>query len=262
MKRFHLFLLSVLSLIFTSCGGGFLDFVPLSVDQDLGLQSQAEINSSPQTFKVLDPSLYPKPYKEMYLIRDKILSSGKVAHKDDFAWELKIIEDDSVLNAFCLPGGYIYVYTGLIKYLDTEDALAGVLGHEMAHADLRHSTDQLVKNAGLSFVIQLIFGVDNSTLVNLGANLLSLSFSRSDENDADMQSVEYLYNTDLDARGASRFFQKLQTDQKDPGVIEFISTHPNPEHRVQKIINKWKELGGKTGETYKPEYQKLKKKLP
>jgi predicted Zn-dependent protease len=190
------------------------------------------------------------------------LASGKVKHSKDFNWELKIIKDDSVLNAFCLPGGYIYVYTGLMKYLDSEDALAGVLGHEMAHADLRHGTTQMVKNMGLSLGLQLIFGGDASQLINIGANLISLSFSRGDEKEADMRSVEYLYETELDARGTGIFFDKLQKEGKDAGVIEFLSTHPNPENRVEEINRKWKELGGKKGKNNKEAYQKMLKSLP
>ncbi len=249
-------------LLLSSCGSGFVDIVPLSIDQQLGEQSAAEIEANPAAFDILERAEFPEPYTVVERIKDKILNSGAVEHGRDFEWDLKIVHDDSVLNAFCLPGGRIYVYTGLIKYLNSEDALAGVLGHEMAHADLRHSTGQLVKNAGLGLAIQLIFGVDNSMLVSLGANLLSLSFSRSDEADADLRSVEYLYQTDLDARGVARFFEQLQADHKDPGVIEFISTHPNPEHRVKHILEKWKELGGKEGERFEGEYRKMKSTLP
>ena len=72
-----------------------------------------------------------------------MMDDEHVADFSDFDWELKIIHDDETLNAFCAPGGYIYVYTGLIKFLAHEDNLAGVIGHEIAHADLRHSTQQL-----------------------------------------------------------------------------------------------------------------------
>jgi len=75
-------------------------------------------------------------------------------HKDDFAWQVKIIDDPETLNAFATPGGYIYVYTGLIKFLDTEDQLAGVMGHEIAHADLRHSTRQMTSSYGVSYRTQ------------------------------------------------------------------------------------------------------------
>lgn len=255
-------LLALPILLLGSCGNGLLSFVPIDIDKSLGEQSQLQINASPDVFKILGQAEYHETYKGLNNIRDKIVSSGKLDHKKDFPWELKIIEDDSVLNAFCLPGGYIYVYTGLIKYLDTEDALAGVIGHEMAHADLRHGTKQMLENSGLSLITRLIFGVDNSTLVGIGQNLISLSFSRDDESAADMKSVEMLYETDYDARGVSRFFEKIQLDKKDQGVIEFVSTHPSPENRVENISEKWKQLGAKKGKTFKIEYSALKNTLP
>ncbi|OYU96097.1 MAG: peptidase M48 [Bacteroidetes bacterium B1(2017)] len=247
------------TLLFASCNSSWL---PVSIDKSLGEQSKNQLNSDAGFVTILDEEEYPKVYGKLKEIRNKILKSSKLEHKSDFSWEIKVIEDDSTLNAFCLPGGYIYVYTGLLKYLDSEDALAGVLGHEMAHADLRHSTDQLVKNMGLSLLVKYFFGVDNSTLLNLGANLLSLSFSRKDERDADLKSVEYLYSTDLDARGAAVFFQRLKKDKKNPEMVEFLSTHPEPENRIETILNKWKELGAKTGKKNSKEYQELIQELP
>jgi predicted Zn-dependent protease len=252
-------LIFVSTLFLSSCGNGW---IPISVDETLGSQSASQINQGAMSMEILDETEHSSSYKYLNKLKDKILASGKVKHSKDFNWELKIIKDDSVLNAFCLPGGYIYVYTGLMKYLDSEDALAGVLGHEMAHADLRHGTTQMVKNMGLSLGLQLIFGGDASQLINIGANLISLSFSRGDEKEADMRSVEYLYETELDARGTGIFFDKLQKEGKDAGVIEFLSTHPNPENRVEEINRKWKELGGKKGKNNKEAYQKMLKSLP
>jgi predicted Zn-dependent protease len=127
----------------------------------------------------------------------------------------------------------------------------------MAHADLRHSTKQLVQNLGLSLFIQYVLGVDQSSLINMGANLLSLSFSRSDESDADMRSVEYLTKTNYDPRGAAFFFEKIEKEQNEHPSLEFINTHPNPDNRVKKIYEKWKELGGKKGELQKEKYKKI-----
>jgi predicted Zn-dependent protease len=191
-----------------------------------------------------------------------LLESGQIKHKDDFKWELRIIRDDSVLNAFCLPGGYIFVYTGLIKFLDSEDELAGVLGHEIAHADLRHASNQITKQLGLTLVIKLIFGWDQNALLNIAGNLLSLSFSRAHEKEADEQSVRYLSHTNYDARGVMRFFEKMDKQGKNPQVAEFLSTHPDPENRVADIVAKWKELGAHKGERYVDEYAELKRELP
>ncbi|MDP3929565.1 MAG: M48 family metallopeptidase [Bacteroidota bacterium] len=249
----------LLVVFFSSCGGSW---IPTEVDATMGNQSKTFIDENPDQFKIIAPEEAPYAYKRLEAIRDAILASGAVKHKDDFAWELKIVHEDSVLNAFCLPGGYIYVYTGLIKYLESEAALAGVIGHEIAHADERHSVQQTIKNMGIGLLLQYVLGVDNSGLLNMGANLLSLSFSRSDESEADALSVKYLYPTPYDARGAAHFFEQLEKDKQTEQMLEFISTHPNPENRVQEIEKVWEELGGKKGELFKEEYQKTLKDLP
>lgn len=256
--RNSLIWIALLTLL-SSCG---VDWVPISIDKTLGEQGQNEIAAGGTSgMKVLDPEKHPVAYGKLRSMRDEILNSGKLKHRNDFEWDLHIIKDDSVLNAFCLPGGHIYVFTGLIKYLDNESSLAGVLGHEMAHADCRHSTDQLVKNLGISLLIKVILGFDHGVLVDLGANLLGLSFSRSDETEADLRSVEYLYPTRFDARGASHFFEKIKNDPRNPGIPEFVSTHPDPGNRTEEIIKHWENLGGKEVQDNPENYRELVKDL-
>ena len=108
---------------------------------------------------------------------------------------VKIIHDDDVLNAFCAPGGFICVYTGIIKFLESEDQFAGVMAHEIAHADRRHVTNALTKQYGLSVMLNVVLGSDPSTLKDIAGGLISLTFSRSNETDADNHSVKYLCPT-------------------------------------------------------------------
>ncbi len=112
-------------LVFSSCkdkaGGGGLNFFSLEDDKQFGAQVAAEIENDPATYDILDSAQNVDAYAYLYAIRDRILNSGKVVHKDDFQWQLRLIKEDSTLNAFCTPGGYIYVDTGLIMYLDSED---------------------------------------------------------------------------------------------------------------------------------------------
>ena len=141
MKKF--FLLLVAAVAFSTCNKNSDDHTLniFSVEDDIafGRQTDSTIMANPSEYPILNRGTYSTSYAYVEKIRDKILGSGKVFYKDKFDWTIKIIDDEETLNAFCTPGGYIYVYTGLMKYLDTEDQLAGVLGHEMAHADRRHS---------------------------------------------------------------------------------------------------------------------------
>ncbi|GAB1448011.1 MAG: M48 family metalloprotease [Bacteroidia bacterium] len=241
-------------------GGAVGLLMSISQDAQMGLSSVAQIEADPTNFPVLDSTKYPVAYGHIYRIRDNILNSGKVYYKNEFPWRIRIIKDDKTLNAFCTPGGYIYVYTGIIKFLDNETQLAGVLGHEIAHADRRHSANQMLQQYGVDMLIQILSGGNPSMLAQLGAQLLALKFSRSDETEADDYSVRYLLNTEYDAQGAKYFFQKISGSSQVP---EFLSTHPNPDNRVSNIEETWKCLGsGGNSGLFVERYNQFKSSLP
>ncbi|MFM9945457.1 MAG: M48 family metalloprotease [Bacteroidia bacterium] len=265
--KFTFILLLSLSItaVFTECKKDGTNPIQLNLfsiedDKSMGLQVNGEIESDPHQFPLLSETKYANAYTHLRRITNEILNNASMKHRNDFVWQTKIIHNDSVLNAFCTPGGYIYVYTGLIKYLESEDQLAGVLGHEIAHADERHTTEAMTTAFGRDFLIKLILG--DSTLAGaVTAGLLDLKYGRGAESEADLRSVEYLNKTELDARGVARFFEKLIASGQAGGP-EFLSTHPNPENRVENINNKWKELGSKVGLTFAERYLEFKKSLP
>lgn len=210
----------------------------VSKDIDLGKQTETEILSDHTTYPILDSASNPSAYKFLYDMRNEILNTGLLTYKSDFVWKVKIIHNDSVLNAFCTPGGYIFVYSGIIKYLDTEDQLAGVLGHEMAHADKRHSTEQMTKQYPI-LITSSILGLDKSTIGNMVTTLIQLGYSRDNEAEADAYSVVYLSKTRYKCSGGAGFFQKLINDGMDPcgsnPLAKYTSTHPCPDNRVEKF---------------------------
>ena len=229
-----------LLLALTGCTeDGNLNLFSIQEDIELGQQVHDEILADPETYPLLDVAAYPEAYDHLYRIRDNILASGEVQYADEFPWQTYIIHDDDTLNAFCAPGGYMYVYTGLIHYLDEEDQFAGVMGHEIAHADRRHSTQQLTKSYGISLLLEVLWGEDPELLAEVAAALVELSFSREDEAEADEYSVRYLCGTDYASNGAAGFFELLLEDASWQ-VPEFLSTHPSSDTRVSDI-NGWAE---------------------
>jgi predicted Zn-dependent protease len=135
--------------------GKGINVFTLQQDIELGAKVAAEIDQNTKEYPLLDSIKYKEVYTYLYKVRDNILNSGKVDYKDEFKWRLRVIKNDSVMNAFCTPGGYIYIYTGILKFLDSEDQFAGVLGHEIGHADMRHSTRQMTTQYGLQFLITI-----------------------------------------------------------------------------------------------------------
>lgn len=227
-------------LIISSCDNNG-DFVIFSIEDDiaLGAQVAAEIAADPAQFPILDRSSNVEAYAILDEMLEEILNSDAVTYKEEFAWDLYIIDDDETLNAFATPGGYIYVYTGLIFFLQNEDDLAGVMGHEVAHADQRHSSKQLQQQQGVSVLLSILLGEDPSALAEvagqLAGNLAGLSFSRDDETEADEFSVEYLADTEYACNGAAAFFQQLLDLDAAGNTPQFLSTHPDPDNRVADI---------------------------
>lgn len=236
-----------------------------SVNDDIafGKQVEAEIEANPQDFPLLDKNAYPQAYMHIERIRDSVLNTGEIFYADRFEWKVKIIHNDTILNAFAAPGGYMYFYTGLIKFLDDESQFAGVMAHEMAHADLRHSTEMLTKAYGVQILLSILLGQANSELADIVAGLAyglgELAYSRSNEYEADEKAVEYLYATSYDARGIAGFFIKLDDAPQPP---EFLSTHPSPDNRIEAINEKWTSLGAKEGNIYIESYNAFKASLP
>lgn len=268
MKKISfIFLLLGTILLMNSCDvikngtkGGGLNLFPISKDIELGAQTAQQIKNDPAHYSIIDSAQNVKLYAYLYSIRNKILNSGKVVHKNDFPWQVRIINNDTVLNAFCTPGGYIYVYTGLMKYLSSEDELAGVLGHEMGHADLRHSTEQMTKIYGVQTLLNFVAG-DHELIKNLATNIIGLKFSRQDEAAADAASVRYLCPTDYNADAAAKFFEKIDKESKS-SAPEWLSTHPSPAHRIEHFHSLEVSLGCKGDKTYAQRYQQMIKLIP
>jgi predicted Zn-dependent protease len=264
MKNTLFLVLSLLTLSLTSCRDEDGDFNIFSIEDDkaLGAQVDSQIEADQSQFPMLNETTYPTAYGHLRRITNTILNSGQVNYRNDFKWETHLIENDSVLNAFCTPGGYIYVYTGLIKFLESEDQLAGVMGHEIAHAAKRHSTDAMTRQYGIQTLLNIIFGQDKGAVARLAVQIKELQYGRKAETEADEFSVIYLYPTEYDARGASRFFEKLLESGQTGGTPTFLSTHPDPGDRVEKIQAKFEELGGVPGGTFVSRYQSFKNSLP
>ena len=180
-------------------------------------------------------------YANLDRILNRVLSSNKISYRNEFGYEAKIIKDDKTLNAFATPGGHIYVFTGLIKSLEHEDELAGVLGHEIAHADRRHTSKQLEKQYGLNLLLSVLLGENQNQLVDIAANLATLKFSRDAETEADFYSVEYLSSTPYTCDGAAYFFQRMQDSTNTAKPPVFLSTHPSDASRIQAITDKAKQ---------------------
>ena len=242
----------------TSCNDINLFSIPR--DARLGAQVDSQIRAMPAQYVILDSASNSFAYEYMYAIRDEIFRNAAVDNETNFKWKIAIIRDDNTLNAFCTPGGYIYIYTGIIKYLDKEEDFAGVLGHEIGHAALRHSTDAIAREQGINTLIQIVLGNNPGVLATLAKNLSSLKYSRCHETQSDEYSVIMLKNTKYRCDGAASFFKKIEAEGGS-STPAFLSTHPTPGSRVENITAKATKEGCISKPDPTTEWAKLKTEL-
>lgn len=140
------------------------------------------------------------------------------------------------LNAFALPAGHLAVYTGLIAECEKQEALQGVLGHEIAHIERNHVMRKLSKEIGLSVLLSIASGGKASQVRDLIAFLSSTAYDRSLEEEADMESVRYLMKARINPEPMADFMYVMAEKQNLPEGLEWVSTHPESESRAKMIL--------------------------
>ena len=173
-------------------------------------------------------------------------STGQAADVVNYKWEVNLVQDNSA-NAFCMPGGKIVVYEGILPLTQTEDALAIVMGHEVAHAVAKHSAENLSKQMKAQYgaqALSILLSGQSSTLQQIGqaafgfgANSLLRSYSRSNESEADYMGLIFAAMAGYNPEAAVSFWQRMaqSSTSKTPA---FFSDHPSDETRIANI-QKW-----------------------
>lgn len=154
-------------------------------------------------------------------------------------WEVNLIGSKQ-LNAFCMPGGKIAFYTGLLDQLKlTDDEVAMIMGHEMAHALREHARERMGKTAATRIGAGLVssifgFGAAGDTLLDMGSQLLTMRFSREDETESDLVGMELAARAGYDPRAGVSLWQKMEAASKG-APPQWLSTHPSGSTRIQQI---------------------------
>lgn len=225
----------------------------IEVDLEIGAHTEAEILSDPSSYPILSRSQAPDAYAMLDRMRSTILDSGKLQYASAFPWKIHIIDDDSTANAFATAGGYVYVYTGMFKALDNEAQLAGVMGHEFAHAELRHSVEQMQLSRLQTLLSRLRSDRQRRRAVSA---LVSAQYSQRHEAESDMASVQYLCGSEWNAAEFARFFSG-QSESRAPG---YFSSHPPDANRAAAIEAEAARLGC-SGDVGSSSYQAISNAL-
>jgi predicted Zn-dependent protease len=218
-----------------------------SVDQDvqLGLQAFTEVTGS-------QPLLESGPqFDQVQRVTKRLVASAQEMKPEiapQFEWQVVVIDDPQTVNAFCLPGGKMAVYTGILPVAQSDAGLAVVMGHEIAHATERHGTKRLTRNGLLGSAITVLLEDENhqaiaSVLANLG---IGMPWGREDELEADQEGLMILANAGYDPREAPVFWKRMAAGSgggNEAGnailaagsIEEFLSTHPSNQRRIDRL---------------------------
>jgi len=256
-----------LSYVGCSCGGLLLNScstAPITDRKQLKLIPEAKLNAqAAQIFeKVKEKEKLSKDTKTLDLIKeigkkmeDSISEYFYVSKLNDptqnFDWEYILIDNKKVRNAWCMPGGKIAVYTGILEVTKNTNGLAAVMGHEIAHAVAKHSVERASRGVILNTGTQLIdiFSGGKLSQVNraTGMNTVGLlsqlgimnPFNRKQESEADYLGMIFSSLSGYDIRETSKIWERMKEFNKGKSQPEFLSTHPSAENRIKKI-NEWK----------------------
>lgn len=209
---------------------GSINFTSIEKEIGMGKQAAAQVEQ--------DVTLINDPVVTEYVNR---VGQNLVRNSDatQYTFTIKVVDSDEI-NAFALPGGFLYVNSGLILAADDEAELAGVMAHEIGHVAARHATENMAKGtlAQVGMIPLIIFtggigGVAAQEVAQLGLPIGMFHFSKSAESEADKLGLEYMYKTGYDPAAAISFFEKLQAKESPRKVSGLFSTHPPTEERVK-----------------------------
>lgn len=216
------------------------NLVPAETLENAATTQYRELLTQAKAQKALAPDDYPQ-LRRLRSIAQRIIPFAAQwnPRAAQWRWEVNLIGSKQI-NAFCMPGGKIVFYTGIIDQLKlSDDEIAMIMGHEMAHALREHSREQLAKtqatNLGIRLGASLLGLGDLSTMAaNLGGKLLTLKFSRNDESEADLVGLELAARAGYDPRAAVTLWQKMGQATGSNG-IGFLSTHPTGPDRIREL---------------------------
>ena len=262
MYKRNAFLAVVLAtFVAAGCGstGGGGDFNLISIEEEWQLGAQLSQDIERQVRLNNDPAI------NAYVrnMGQRIVQQAAPPF-NQLPWNFHVVQDDSI-NAFAIPGGHVYVNTGLIEAAGNASELAGVMAHEISHVLARHSTEQLSRQYGLSVIAGAVLGQNPGQLSQIAAQIIAggalARFSRDAEREADKIGIQAMAAAGYNPNGMASMFEKLLDHrQSQPSrVSQFFSTHPLTEDRIRDARSRAAELGNR-GITDEPQFQEIRRR--
>jgi predicted Zn-dependent protease len=227
-------------------------------EKQLGAEMASQIQ---QQVKLLDN---PSVVDYVRRVGDKVVASAD--NRENWKFTFNVVDDPNTVNAFSIPGGGIYVYSGLLAMAQNEAQLAGVLAHEVAHVTSRHMARRLVETYGLQTIAGVALGQDPNLLEQIAAAVAVqgtlLKNSRGDESQADSIGVVTASQAGYDPRQMVAFFQLLlQSEGNTPRVLTFLSDHPATQDRIKALDEEIAQKGLTGDQLDQAAYQRMQKQI-
>ena len=235
--------LSALALGALLCSATACTTTPITGRQSLNLLSRSEdMQLGEQAYgELLAEAKFITSGPDYDRVQDVVARLVEVAHYSaEFDWEVRLVDDDSVVNAWCLPGGKMAVYTGILPFTQDATGLAVVMGHEIGHAIARHGTERMSQQMGVELLLGYISGELGPEAEQIGAQVANygvfLPWGRSQELEADHIGLMYMAEAGFDPGAAVGFWQRMAGDKGETSTLEGLaSTHPSSEARIEQI---------------------------
>ncbi|MFR4080140.1 MAG: M48 family metallopeptidase [Prevotella sp.] len=271
MKKIQLILLTAITLLMTACGTtqtvpltGRKHRIGVSDEQLLSLSQQqysTYMQKAKKSTNAANTQMVVRVGRNLAnAVETYLRNNGFASEVNNFHWEFNLIQNPQA-NAFCMPGGKIVVFEGILPYTQNEASLAIVLGHEIAHAVAKHSAEQMTKqqNQGvattvLGSVLGAVAGQDAANvagqIAGTGFSLLNLKYSRKDESEADYMGLIFAAMAGYDPANAITFWQRMSSSGSQ-STQEWLSDHPSDQTRIANI-RKWLPEAQKYYQAAKP----------
>ena len=217
-------------------------------------QEEIELGRQANTQIVQEFGIYDDPGLSSY-VNDFCQKLAKISHRPELSYECKVM-DSPVVNAFAVPGGYIYFTRGILAYLNNEAEMITVMGHELGHITARHSAQQYSKaqlaqvGLGVGMIFLDYLPAIAGDVAQLGMQMLFLKFSRDNERQSDDLGVEYASKMGYDAKQMANFFDtldRMRPSSEGSPLPDWFSTHPNPAERNETVSLRAREWQEKLG---------------
>lgn len=170
--------------------------------------------------------------------------------------------DESNVNAFTSLGGNIYIFSGLLRAVKGPEELAAVLAHEIAHAEKRHVMKKLIREIGVNSLLMIISGGDPIMMEQIGKMLMSASFDRAMEKEADERAVAILYNARINPNRLAHFFMYLKNEKRSYVQWEWINSHPDLKKRIENVLQLSAEKESLSEQPFDIAWEAIKERLP